>query len=390
MEPLRALILSGGGGRGGFHAGVYKYLSRVEKSGVDAAHSGAWTPQVIVGTSIGAVNGAAITMGMSAAELEAFWLSLREKDIHGLPPDMRGLAKWAVGKIFGGVIMDARLKQVPAHQATSPKPVGFWPPMPILPGWLADKLVGHWINFLDTGPLRQTLLERMKFSPEKLAASEKTLLISATKVETGERVMFSNKPVKRQETGQVRTDILPGITVDRVLASCSIPLVYPWTFDAETQAHYWDGAVVANTPLGSAFDAFDDPSMDRPVEVLVVLMTPWWPQGAPPPQGTRQLPASFGDAVTWALDWALLASFRERLKIIEAFNRLAEEERLHTNPPYKYRKVKVMIAAPERFIDAGRIIDYDEKDTRELIALGESAAERVFMQNFGAFPTDAQ
>lgn len=390
MEPLRALILSGGGGRGGFHAGVYKYLMRPEKIGLDDGHTGIWTPQVIVGTSIGAVNGAAITMGMSAQELEKFWLSLREKDIHGLPPGMRGLAKWAVCKIFGGIIMDAKLEQVSADKATSPTPFGFWPPMPVLPKWLGEKLVGHWINFLDTGPLRQTLLERMNFDPRTLAESEKTLLISATNVQTGERVMFSNKPVKKQETGQVRADIVTGITVERVLASCSIPLVYPWTFDSETDAHYWDGALVANTPLGSAFDAFDDPSMDRPVEVLVVLMTPWWQQGTPPPQGARQLPASFGDAVTWALDWALLASFRERLKMIEAFNRLAEEERLHAKPPYKYRKVKVMIAAPERFIDAGRIIDYDEKDTRELITMGESAAERVFKQNFGAFPSDAQ
>jgi len=27
-KPVRALILSGGGGRGAFHAGVYKYLMK--------------------------------------------------------------------------------------------------------------------------------------------------------------------------------------------------------------------------------------------------------------------------------------------------------------------------------------------------------------------------
>ena len=42
-------------------------------------------PQVVVGTSIGAVNGAAIVQGFSPAELEKFWLSLEEKDVHGLP-----------------------------------------------------------------------------------------------------------------------------------------------------------------------------------------------------------------------------------------------------------------------------------------------------------------
>lgn len=382
MKPLRALILSGGGGRGAFHAGVYKYLMQTEKNGLDADHHGIWDPQVVVGTSIGAVNGAAIAQGISADELETFWLSLQEHDIQGLPPGMRGLAKWAVGKIFGGVIMDAKLPQVPANEATSPAPKEFWPPLPILPKWFGENLVGRWINLLDTGPLRRTLLTRMKFDPQKVKDSEKTLLIAATNIQTGERTMFSNRPIVRRETGELRSDIFPGISVDRILASCSIPLIYPWTFDVETNAFYWDGAVVANTPLGSAFDAFGDVPMDVPVEVMVVLMTPWWKMGEAPPEGARRMPASFGDAITWALDWALLASFRERLKMIEAFNRLADEEREHGKMPYKYRRVKVMIAAPKKFIDAARIIDYDEKESRELIEMGYLAAKEIFESEF--------
>lgn len=384
MKPLRALILSGGGGRGAFHAGVYKYLMQTEKNGLDADHQGAWEPQVVVGTSIGAVNGAAITQGISAEDLEKFWLSLEEHDIQGLPPGMRGLAKWAVGKIFGGAIMDAKLPQVPADEATSPVPNEFWPPLPILPAWMGENLVGRWINLLDTGPLRRTLLTRMKFDEQKVAQSEKALLIAATNIQTGERTMFSNRPILRRETGEVRSDIFPGIGVDRILASCSIPLVYPWTFDAETNAFYWDGAVVANTPLGSAFDAFGDAPMDAPVEVLVVLMTPWWKIGETPPAGARQMPASFGDAITWALDWALLASFRERLKMIEIFNHLAEQEREQGQPPYRYRQVKVMIAAPKNFLKAERIIDYDEKESRELIEMGYLAAKEIFEGEFKA------
>ena len=54
-----------------------------------------WDPQIIVGTSIGAVNGAAIAQGMSADQLVEVWKSLEEKDIQGLPPGMRGIARWA-------------------------------------------------------------------------------------------------------------------------------------------------------------------------------------------------------------------------------------------------------------------------------------------------------
>jgi NTE family protein len=382
MRKLKALILSGGGGRGAFHAGVYKYLMQAQKTGVEADYAGVWDPQVVVGTSIGAVNGAAIVQGASASELEQFWIDLQEKDIEGLPPGMRSIGRWMARTIFREII-GANLPQVPPEISATHPPAHFWSPLPILPGWLGERLIGRWINLLDTGPLRQTLVKKMGFDPEKLAASQRTLLIAATNVQTGERTMFSNRPIVRHETGEVRADIYPGIDVNRIVASCSIPLVYPWTYDKPTNAYYWDGAVVANTPLGSAFDAFGDEPMEVPAEVVVVLMTPWWKAGEKPPRDARQMPESFGDAITWALDWVLLASFRERLKLIEAYNRFAEQERAQGGGPYHYRKVNVMIVAPSEFLPAERIIDYDRDKSIELIQMGYEAAEKVFKQNFG-------
>lgn len=378
METIRALVLSGGGGRGAFHAGVYKYLMEQGKTNVDADHAGVWDPQVIVGTSIGAVNGAAIAAGLSAEELVAVWSSLEEHDIQGLPPGMRGLARWLSRRIFNE-IMDARLPQVRPEAATSPMPQTFWPPMPLLPKWLAERLIGRWINLLDTGPLRQTLHTRFGFSEEKVAASKKLLLIAATNVQTGTRMMFSNRPVTLNDPGGVSV----GITADRILASCSIPLVYPWTFDAPTNAFYWDGAVVANTPLGSAIDVMRDVPVDVPAEVVVVLMTPWWEGGDPAPRAARRMPQSFGEAVTWTLDWALLASFRERLDLIEAYNQFAERERAQGPGPYRYRKVKVIIIAPDDFMDAARIIDYDGDVSAGLIEMGYAAAKKAFEKHFG-------
>lgn len=381
MSTLKSLILSGGGGRGAFHAGVYKYLMQTDKPGVDAEHAGVWDPQVVVGTSIGAVNGAAIVQGFTPAELESFWLSLEEKDVQGLPPGMRGLARWLVRKIFGA-IMDEHLSQVPPGQATSPEAKVFWPSLPFLPAWFGELLSGRWINLLDTGPLRNTILTRMKFDPDKLAASKKALLIAATNVQTGKRVMFSNRKIFRCETGELRTDIHPGIGVERIIASCSIPLIYPWIFDAETNAFYWDGALVANTPLGSAFDAFGDVPADAPAEVMVVLMTPWRTDTLLTSDSARSMPNSFSDAITRALDWALLASFRERLRLIEAYNRLADQERTAGPGPYCFRRVKVVIVAPENFLSAARIIDYDQDVSRGLIDMGYAAAENAFRQQF--------
>jgi NTE family protein len=387
MEPIRTLVLSGGGGRGAFHAGAYQYLMETGKSGVDPDHQGAWSPDIVVGTSIGAVNGAAIAQGLSPTELNRFWLSLRERDIEGLPPGMRWAARGIARRAFKQII-GASLPQVPAAQATSPTPDKFWPPLPMLPRSLAERMIGRWINLLDTGPLRQTLLNRMNFDQEKIAQSPKTLLIAATNVQTGERVIFSNRTIYHRDQTTARRDVVPGISVDRILASCSIPLIYPWTYDRETQAYYWDGAVVANTPLGAALDAVGDRPANIPMEIVVVLMTPWWQSGENLPDQARALPESFGEAITWTLDWALLASFRERLRLIEAYNRFAEQERLHAEQepeenrmPLQYRHVKIVIVAPQQFFPVERIIDYDQQSA-ELIRLGYEAARQSFQNNF--------
>ena len=379
-EPVRALILSGGGGRGAFHAGVYKYLMKNYKVNVDSNHAGAWEPQIIVGTSIGAVNGAAIVQGMSADQLVEVWKSLEEKDIQGLPPGMRGIARWVARTIFKE-LMDTKLSQIPSNEATSPTPTEFWPPLPLLPRWLAKRLIGYWINLLDTGPLSQTLSTRFDLDEKKLAESEKALLIAATKVRTGERVLFSNRKVMDPKRGEVRRDVYTGINKKRILASCSIPLVYPWTYDKETDAFYWDGALVANTPLGPAIDMMgNDASV--PAEVVVVMMTPWWESGDPVPEKAEAEPKSFGDAITWMLDWMLLASFRENLKMIRAFNEMAVREREEKDPPYRYRHVTPIIVSPLEFLRAERIIDYDGDVSAKLIEEGYKAAKFAFERAF--------
>ena len=379
-DPIRVLILSGGGGRGAFHAGVYQYLMESGKGDVDAGHSGSWDPQVIVGTSIGAVNGAAIAQGMPADELVNVWKSLEETDIQGLPPGMRGVARWVVRKLFGE-IMDAKLVQIPPEDATSPMPKEYWHPLPLLPNWIAKNLIGHWINLLDTGPLRKTLFTRFKLDEEKLAVAKKALLIAATKVRTGERVMFSNRDVFDHKRGAPRSDVFMGITAERILASCSIPLVYPWTFDAETQSYYWDGALVANTPLGAAIDLIGG-DVNVPAEIVVVMMTPWWESGDATPPSARTEPKSFADAITWMLDWMLLASFRENLKMIRAFNELAKRERETGEPPYRYRCVNLVIVSPLDFLQAERIIDYDGDVSAKLIEEGFKAAQTAFEKTF--------
>lgn len=383
MQPIRTLVLSGGGGRGAFHAGVYKYLMETQKEGLDSDHQGVWTPDIVVGTSIGAVNGAAIVQGISAERLEQIWLGLREHDIQGLPPGMKSFSRWMARRVLKTMI-GVNLPQVPLQQATSPIPDEFWPPLPLLPNWLAEKLIGKWVNLLDTGPLLQTLETKFELDEEKIANRPATLMITATNVQTGERAIFSNKTIYRRKNGKVEPhpDVHKGISLRRIIASCSIPLVYPWTHDPQTDAFYWDGALVANTPIGTALDAVRDKPPEIPMEVVVVLMTPWWDSDEPAPIRASKLPNSFDDAITWMLDWMLLASFRERLNMIKIYNDLADLERSAGSEELHYRKVNVAIVAPNDFFNVTRIIDYDE-ESEGLIQLGYEAAKAEFKERFG-------
>jgi NTE family protein len=71
-SPRTALVLGGGGSRGAVGVGLYKALVEL---GIPL--------DFIVSSSIGAVTGAFIAAGMSPAELESHWKSLRTSDVIG-------------------------------------------------------------------------------------------------------------------------------------------------------------------------------------------------------------------------------------------------------------------------------------------------------------------
>jgi NTE family protein len=275
-NPKRALVLSGGGGRGAYECGVYKYLEEV-----------GWEPDILVGTSIGAINAAAIASGRSAAELEAAWLATHTKDIQR-----------------------------------------FWRLSP-------------WKSIYDTSPWRETLHRYIDF--DALPSTDKQLLIATTELETGQLRIFDN-----QETA---------LTPDHILASCSIPLVYPWTKIEDR--HYWDGAVMANTPLAGAIDAGAD-------EIVIVLLSPIGERHMEPPRWPWH-------ALTVVLDLALSATYENDLKQLENVNRLVTAQ-----VDSKHRQVKCHVVTPSEETDLLRIIRYEPDFSADLIQMGyEDAREEL-------------
>src|ERR1700685_3734806 len=79
-KPVRALILSGGGARGAYEAGVAAALA--EQMNFD----------IVCGTSIGAVNGFAVAQGM-ADQLEAIWREAAELNVAPYRPEVEALIR---------------------------------------------------------------------------------------------------------------------------------------------------------------------------------------------------------------------------------------------------------------------------------------------------------
>jgi NTE family protein len=274
----RALVLSGGGGRGAYHVGVYKYL---EEKGL--------LPDVVIGTSIGAVNGAMIVSGLSAADMEREWLALTADQIH-------------------------RLRLNPLEFVKEP-------------------------CLLDTDPWEKTLERQINF--QQVRTSKIVFRIAATEVGKGKLKLFRGEE----------------ITVRHILASCSIPVVYPWT---EIEGvRYWDGAVVANTPLAPAID-------EGAEDIYAVLLSPVGARELPPPDSLHASAAQ-------ALDLALLASFESDQKQLAKVNARVREGR----DRHDHHEVKLHVIAPSENIPAAWILTYNAKQAAHLIELGYNDARQL-------------
>ena len=97
--PVKALILSGGGARGAYEAGVASALLQHEQF------------DIVCGTSIGALNGMAIAQGMGSRLLE-LWQTIARRDVARLRPEVDTLVQ--LWNELRGIVKDpARAK--PGH-----------------------------------------------------------------------------------------------------------------------------------------------------------------------------------------------------------------------------------------------------------------------------------
>jgi NTE family protein len=209
-----ALVLQGGGALGAYQAGVYEALAEAN------IH-----PDWISGVSIGAINAAIIAGNAPASRvdrLREFWTDVTSGGLRPLFGDAFALAR--------GDAMRNLLNHMSAGLAVASGASGFFAARSLVP-WLHPAGTIEATSFYDTAGLKRTLERLVDF--DRVNAGMTRLSVGAVNVRTGNFVYFDS-------AGDI-------IRPEHVMASGALPPGFPAVeIDGE---HYWDGALVSNTPL---------------------------------------------------------------------------------------------------------------------------------------------
>lgn len=202
-------VFQGGGALGSYQVGVYEGLSQ---QGL--------LPDWIIGTSIGAINGAILAGNKPEhrlKKLNQFWQTITSPLSNFLVPTQNNYLRklqnfW--------VAQHAILFGIP----------GFFKPKIISPWLVAHDTPSH-LGLYDTDALRSNLLACIDF--DLINAKKVRLTLGALQLESGEMNYFDSK---HQVLG-----------VEHVMASAALPPAFP-AIEINGK-HYWDGGVSSNTPL---------------------------------------------------------------------------------------------------------------------------------------------
>ena len=233
------LVLQGGGALGAYQVGVY-----------EALHDAGVEPDWVIGTSIGAINGALIAGNPPEHRLErlrTFWLNVEQQSRVAGPLDWLGMGNMLTN-------MTTVMRGIPAF---------FEPNLGALRG--ARAVVGvEDAAYYSTEPLRRTLSELVDF--DYLNDGPTRLTVGAVNACSGAMRYFDSRDEK--------------LAADHVMASGALPPAFAAVrIDGEP---YWDGGIYSNTPIEAVLD-------DKPRRDALILAVNVWHQTGPEPESILQV-----------------------------------------------------------------------------------------------------
>ncbi|GGP19537.1 patatin-like phospholipase family protein [Silvimonas iriomotensis] len=215
-----ALILSGGGARAAYQVGVLLAVARIWR------HGEANPFPIICGASAGAINAAGLAsrasdFQSSVRHLARSWLLLSPERVYraSVPALLKSAGHWVISVLAGGL------------GERNPK------------------------SLLDNAPLRDLLSELVDFEGIGRAVDDGSLLalsITASGYTSGQSVSFYQGAPTLPDTWQraSRIGLRAEISVDHLMASSAIPLVFPAA--RINREYFGDGSVRQIAPLSPA------------------------------------------------------------------------------------------------------------------------------------------
>jgi predicted acylesterase/phospholipase RssA len=350
------LVLSGGGARGAFQVGVVERLLEDPRF--------ARGPGVLSGTSAGAINAALLAAGKSPREMLAFWTGVADS-----PPvvvserffdgALRSLLRLGAEELRRWLMTPGPARTFLRHAAHH------LPPRrgSVLAAWVEYllaarfELVSRFLEgipepfMVDTAPLRRRLLD--VFGGERIRTRDVELAINTVDAHTGRIVRFAT--VDTPLTRAPDYVVVDAITVDMVLASASIPLLFP---PVQVGARLlWDGGLLVNTPLAPVVALGAD-------EIVTVLVT----EPADPVAGPF---AHFGRAVERTVDSFLENAYNIDRKLLLERNRLARLDGSLYRDVTLYEAVR---PARDAVFTAGSYLYFEHRVIGAMHAAGQRAA----------------
>ena len=228
------LVLQGGGALGAYQLGVYQ-----------AMHEAGIEPDWVVGTSIGAINGAIIAGNhpeRRMQRLHEFWDRMEYNK--GNPMS----AYWgAMGSSIN--TMGTMVSGIP----------GFFKPNPAAMLGQRAKVGIERAAYYSTEPLHETLSQLVDV--DYLQTGVTRLTVGAVNANTGSMRYFDSREDK--------------LSIDHIRASGALPPAFPAVrIDGEP---YWDGGIFSNTPIEVVLE-------DRPRRDSTIFTVQLWNPEGPEPQ----------------------------------------------------------------------------------------------------------
>jgi NTE family protein len=231
--PRMGLVLQGGGALGAYEYGA---VARLVELG--------WEPVAVAGVSIGAATAAAVAGardGDICASITRLWDEITLKPLPFWPSDLQ-----ATFSLFGNP--------------------GFWRTRSDFHRY------PQWTNLYDNSPMYDTLVRVCDF--DRLNdPSFIRLAVTATNIQTGDQVSFSNFVANPDALHYVTPRISRvRIAADHIIASGSLPPGFPMT--VIDGVPYWDGGLLDNTPIEPLLDLLKEDEIEHlPIFVVNLFAT---------------------------------------------------------------------------------------------------------------------